>query len=112
MPSCTTRTLIKSALALSIAAVSAHTMAGNPHHKIQWQPKKDAYFERVATFPVYHNHTTSYSGNGKITIVKCTTVVNLVFCKKSVCFSKCIFVHPGFGGDAFLCIIRGRIKSI
>ncbi|AUM12893.1 esterase-like activity of phytase family protein [Ketobacter alkanivorans] len=55
MPSCTTRTLIKSALALSIAAVSAHTMAGNPHHKIQWQPKKDAYFERVATFPVYHN---------------------------------------------------------
>ena len=47
--------LIKTALALSIAATSTSVLAQHPFHKPFWPQKKDAYFERVATFPVYEN---------------------------------------------------------
>lgn len=46
---------IKTALALSIAAASTTALADNRFHKPFWPQKKDAYFERVATFPVYEN---------------------------------------------------------
>lgn len=46
------RTLTHSALALAIATTSSATLAGNHNH---WHPKKDAYFQRIATFPVYQN---------------------------------------------------------
>lgn len=47
--------VIKTALALSIATASAATLADSRAHKPFWPQKKDMYFERVATFPVYEN---------------------------------------------------------